>query len=888
MKPPKFFLKIFNLFFLLALISIQYLTPLAAGEEKKDNILRLKSLCPNSLSAYLNGSPPQEEHDFFKQWKNIVKELKPILDEGGSPRIFISYAWHVSADGHSIDDESTIEEACYYDQIAIELAHILNQIAGFNVLFDNDKTLKNGIIEQGPSRYMEEIENVDVVISICTPLYYKRSTLMVNGKSTGVKEEVDKIKERFRKTSTKVFYVPLLVHASKEDFLESTLLVGQDFERMRDVIFLDMRDRSTFISNMWQVLHRLWNNLKLQWRDHPETKFNDLTQRYINILGKLLSTDDYYDERNKAHPSPNKEGLKDQHNRLRIFTTPLKNMDPLQVASLVKQEISEHQALFNASHNRDIVVFLGNTGSGKSTLINFLAEKELKTDFHDQGYELVNPNDPTAMKIGQELDSETLYPQWVQIDDLILFDLPGFNDTDGTIRNLINSAFIHQIINEATSVRFVLVAGQDEVTAARGYYIKTLFHAMKRAFMQSAVIENNSLFIMTKSDFKFQDRKRAIDFLWDKMQSPSGKSFQKQLDLWKKNDRLWHMPKPHFDDWTTQYAVTKLLLTARNNLQKKIPVRFNKENRSGLMNSILKTRPATREDIQGFNVSGFYSSEANWPLEEMFFHMMKNKIQNQRLQVFQDQWDRIQKGEEGDLIPHKIPDFTVTECDNEIKAYDELEEVQLLKEVCQDPYEKAHQDFQNQYGNWLLLLDKYVQYLKKCQPLRHLIDGHEAVYRRFINGKLIYKPNRDNEVDRIEIPFSILSSPLEGTFDLSDKSKFGDIGDKISISAGYRKEQKAENKGKVEVWIVPKFVVEKNLATTAKHLATILDKFTSPVGVFWTWGKWNNMDCYDYLTSQNFDELSNGENLYEKYARCCTWSTAAGWCQLVRRFYLQF
>lgn len=147
--------------------------------------------------------------------------------------------------------------------------------------------------------------------------------------------------------------------------------------------------------------------------------------------------------------------------------------------------------------------------------------------------------------------------------------------------------------------------------------------------------------------------------------------------------------------------------------------------------------------------------------------------------------------------------------------------------------------------------------------------GYEEIYRRFINGKLIYKPNQDNDVGRIEIPFmSLKPSPLEGTFDLS---RCGDVGKYISIATGYRKGQKWANANTVEVWIVPKFVVERDLSTTARHLAPIMGSFTSPVGLFWTWGRWDDsseqLGWYDYLTVQNFDDLSNGEDLYEKYKK---------------------
>lgn len=39
--------------------------------------------------------------------------------------------------------------------------------------------------------------------------------------------------------------------------------------------------------------------------------------------------------------------------------------------------IFEHTKLLNSSKNKHIVVFLGKTGSGKSTLINFLEDKNI-------------------------------------------------------------------------------------------------------------------------------------------------------------------------------------------------------------------------------------------------------------------------------------------------------------------------------------------------------------------------------------------------------------------------------------------------------------------------------------------------------------------------------
>ncbi len=153
--------------------------------------------------------------------------------------------------------------------------------------------------------------------------------------------------------------------------------------------------------------------------------------------------------------------------------------------------------------------------------------------------------------------------------------------------------------------------------------------------------------------------------------------------------------------------------------------------------------------------------------------------------------------------------------------------------------------------------------------LPDIARGHEEIYRRFMSGRLIYKPDPSSDVGKIEIPFASIVNPetLEGTFDLS---RCGDAGKYLSISTGYRKGKKAENSSKVETWIVPKFIVERDIGTSARHMAPIMGSYTSPLGLFWTWGGWDDLSWYDYLVGRNFDEVSS-EDLYEN------WKKALGW-----------
>jgi hypothetical protein len=144
--------------------------------------------------------------------------------------------------------------------------------------------------------------------------------------------------------------------------------------------------------------------------------------------------------------------------------------------------------------------------------------------------------------------------------------------------------------------------------------------------------------------------------------------------------------------------------------------------------------------------------------------------------------------------------------------------------------------------------------------------GHEAIYQRFLNGALIYRPNRDgNDDGRINLPIRALMNPLDGTFDLS---RCGNTGKYLSISTGYRKGMKSENYSKLEIWLTPRFLVEKEINAAAVHLYSIHTEWhpRADVGVFCNDGGWDSMHEYDYLTTENMDNLSK-VNLYDAWKK---------------------
>lgn len=139
------------------------------------------------------------------------------------------------------------------------------------------------------------------------------------------------------------------------------------------------------------------------------------------------------------------------------------------------------------------------------------------------------------------------------------------------------------------------------------------------------------------------------------------------------------------------------------------------------------------------------------------------------------------------------------------------------------------------------------------------LNYEKEIYKRFLSGKLIYRPQEGSDVGRIDMPISALQNPLECAFDLS---RCGDSDKYLTISTGYRKEKNSLNANKVEIWLTPRFLVERELETSAMHFRGILNSWheTAPIGIFWTWGGWDNLSDFDYLVTRKMDDFHT-ENL---------------------------
>lgn len=132
--------------------------------------------------------------------------------------------------------------------------------------------------------------------------------------------------------------------------------------------------------------------------------------------------------------------------------------------------VSEGMELFTEAYKyikevegKNLILFLGMTGSGKSTAINFLLGRDLKEITNQWGQSVweVENQEGDFPKIGHSIStSETIYTKGYQVNEdpgLMLCDTPGRGDTRGENYELSASLSIDQTIRNAASISAVVV-----------------------------------------------------------------------------------------------------------------------------------------------------------------------------------------------------------------------------------------------------------------------------------------------------------------------------------------------------------------------------------------------------------------------------------------------
>ncbi|MEM7362239.1 MAG: putative Ig domain-containing protein, partial [Bacteroidota bacterium] len=121
---------------------------------------------------------------------------------------------------------------------------------------------------------------------------------------------------------------------------------------------------------------------------------------------------------------------------------------------------------------KEFILFIGNTGSGKSTTINYLCANPLAKERRDTNEIIVLQDwQKRYPQIGHEGETTTLFPRFYSDPQkpFVYIDTPGWIDSRGKEVNLFNIASLNHLITHAKKIKSIFcIISLNDITGRRG------------------------------------------------------------------------------------------------------------------------------------------------------------------------------------------------------------------------------------------------------------------------------------------------------------------------------------------------------------------------------------------------------------------------------------
>ena len=185
----------------------------------------------------------------------------------------------------------------------------------------------------------------------------------------------------------------------------------------------------------------------------------------------------------------------------------------------ILQKLSQNQILTQIT-NRDLTIILGDTGCGKSTLVNFLLKSNL-IEKETQGLENIidlEEGERQFAKIGHSIDvSETVgfSIHYNEEGNLILIDTQGFLDSRGVEYQISFSLLFDKVREVCRSMKFIFCIGYSSFKTNRMGGVKKNFKFVRGLFGKKMYLNQYSdsiLVLVTKHDERTSIKKMKTIF----------------------------------------------------------------------------------------------------------------------------------------------------------------------------------------------------------------------------------------------------------------------------------------------------------------------------------------------------------------------------------------
>lgn len=174
----------------------------------------------------------------------------------------------------------------------------------------------------------------------------------------------------------------------------------------------------------------------------------------------------------------------------------------------------------NTTRVSNVILVIGNTGSGKSTLTHYLTGDSSKmfsikpSNPNLPNYEIRDELDPDRDRITYATESRTLIPQMYTDENQIVWcDTPGFGDTRNKTVEIATMLSIKSVIENAANIKIVLVVAYDSVSQSNRDDFDNLLSRSTELMQNIDHFRNSVSLIVSKAPPSYVIGRNIIDML---------------------------------------------------------------------------------------------------------------------------------------------------------------------------------------------------------------------------------------------------------------------------------------------------------------------------------------------------------------------------------------